>query len=183
MDNGASSYRRYLQGDEEAFRDIVKLYFDGLLLFVNGYVKDIETAEDIVIDVFTQLVIHKNRFHFRNSLKTYLYVMGRSRALDHLKRKKKVQFTELTHDAPIQDPRWDPEEQLLADEEKAQLHRAMEQLPEDQRMVLYLVYFQELSCEEAAKVLRKNRKQVYNLLYKGKEGLRTILQKEGITDL
>ena len=179
MDNGASSYRRYLQGDEEAFQDIVKLYFDGLLLFVNGYVKDIETAEDIVIDVFTQLVIHKNRFHFRNSLKTYLFVMGRSRALDYLKRRKKVQFTEFGEGVEVKDPQGDPAEQLLADEEKRQLYKAMEQLPEEQRMVLYLVYFRELSCEETAKVLRKNRKQVYNLLYKGKEALRAILEKEG----
>ena len=54
MDNGESSYRRYLKGDEEAFQEIVKLYFDGLVLFVYGYVKNLETAEDIAIDVFAQ---------------------------------------------------------------------------------------------------------------------------------
>ena len=180
MDNGASSYRRYLQGDEEAFEEIVKLYFDGLLLFVYGYVRNLETAEDIVIDVFTQLVVHKHRFHFRNSLKTYLFVMGRSRALDHLKRVKKVQFTELTEESRLRDPQPGPEEQLLADEEKRQLYSAIAQLPEEQRQVLHLVYFRELSCEEVAKILRKNRKQVYNLLYKGKEALRTTLKKEGM---
>ncbi len=178
MDNGASSYRRYLKGDEEAFQEIVKLYFDGLVLFINGYVKDLDAAEDIAIDVFTQLVVHKHRFHFRNSLKTYLFMMGRSRALDYIKHRNKLQFTELSEELPLPDPKPGPEEQLIAEEAKRELHRAMDKLPEEQRQVLHLVYFQELSCEEAAKVLKKNRKQVYNLLYRGKETLRTILAKE-----
>lgn len=180
MDNGESSYRRYLKGDEDAFQEIVKLYFDGLALFVHGYVRDLEVAEDIAIDVFTQLVVHKHRFHFRNTLKTYLFMMGRSRALDHIKRGRKVQFTELSQDLPLADSQPGPEEQLIADEEKRILHEALLQLPEEQRQVLHLVYFQEMSCEEAAKVLKKNRKQVYNLLYRGKETLRAILAKEGV---
>ena len=183
MDNGASSYRRYLNGDEGAFQEIVKLYFDGLVLFVHSYVKDLETAEDIAIDVFTYLVVHKNRFHFRNSLKTYLYMMGRSRALDHLKHCKKLQFTELTPELPVADPAQSPEEQFVAEEEKRTIHKALSQLPEEQGKVLYLVYFQDLSCEEAARVLKKSKKQVYNLLYLGKQNLRTILAREGITVL
>ncbi len=183
MDNGASSYRRYLKGDEGAFQEIVKLYFDGLVLFIHGYVKDLDAAEDIAIDVFTQLVVHKHRFHFRNSLKTYLFMMGRSRALDHIKHGRRLKFTELSEELSLADPQPGPEEQLLANEEKRELHRALAQLPEEYGQVLHLVYFQELSCEEAARVLKKNRKQVYNLLYKGKEALRTILKKEGIMEL
>lgn len=178
MDNGESSYRRYLKGDEEAFQEIVKLYFDGLMLFVNGYVKNLETAEDITIDVFAYLVAHKQRFRFGHSLKTYLFTMGRSRALDHLKRGKKLQFTELSPGLPVADPQPGPEERLIAEEEKRLLHGALHKLPEEQRQVLHLVYFETMSCEEAAKVLKKNRKQVYNLLYRGKEALRTILTKE-----
>ena len=180
MDNGESSYRRYLEGDEEAFQEIVKLYFDGLMLFVYGYVKNLETAEDIAIDVFAQLVAKKKRFRFGNSLKTYLFTMGRSRALDHLKRGRKIQFTELSPELPVADPQPGPEEQLLKEEEKRILHGALGKLPEEQRQVLHLVYFQDMTCEEAARVLNKNRKQVYNLLYRGKETLRTILSKEVI---
>ena len=36
MDNGACSYRRFLDGDEEAFDEIVKEYFDSLVFFING---------------------------------------------------------------------------------------------------------------------------------------------------
>ena len=177
MDHGESSYRRYLKGEEDAFRDIVELHFDGLLLFGHGYVRDLDAAEDIVIDVFSQLVVHKNRFRFGHSLKTYLYMMARSRALDHLKHRDKLQMTELSSDLPIADEKPGPEEALIAEEDKKTLYRALSRLEENQRQALHLVYFRDLSCEEAAKVLKKSRKQIYNLLYRGKEHLRTILEK------
>ncbi len=178
MDHGESSYRRYLKGDEGAFRDLVELHFDGLLFFVHSYVRDLDTAEDIVLDVFTQLVVHKNRFRFGHSLKTYLYMMARSRALDHIKHRDKLQLTELTPELPIADHEPGPEEALISEEEKRALYRALSQLEENQRQVLHLVYFRDLTCEEATKVLKKSRKQIYNLLYRGKEALRTILAKE-----
>ena len=46
MDNGASSYRRYLDGEEEAFDEIVIALYDPLVLFLCRYVKDPHTAED-----------------------------------------------------------------------------------------------------------------------------------------
>ena len=47
MDNGESSYRRYLSGDESAFHDIVKEYFDPLVWFLHRYVRDMAAAEDL----------------------------------------------------------------------------------------------------------------------------------------
>lgn len=59
MDRGASNYRRFLDGDESAFDDIVNEYRMGLIMFINRYVHDIEASEDIAIDVFMHLFIHR----------------------------------------------------------------------------------------------------------------------------
>ena len=96
MDNGASSYRRFLDGDEGAFDDIMKELFCGLIFFIDRYVHDVHVAEDIAMDVFSDLVVHRHRYNFKVTLKTYLYMLGRSRALDHLKRRKTVDFVELS---------------------------------------------------------------------------------------
>ena len=45
MDNGANSYRRFLEGDESAFDEIMKELFDGLVFFIDRYVHDIHAAE------------------------------------------------------------------------------------------------------------------------------------------
>ena len=52
MDNGASSYRRFLDGDDEGIVEIIKEYKDGLMLFINRYVDNIHIAEELTEDVF-----------------------------------------------------------------------------------------------------------------------------------
>ena len=80
---------------------------------------------------------------------------------------------QLTSDEP------DPEETFLADERKRAVNKALEQLSEELRVVVHLVYFEELSYDEAAKVMKKNRKQIDNLLYRAKNALRNAIGKEG----
>ena len=179
MDNGASSYRRYLNGDEAAFHEIVREYFDNLVFFIDRYVRDSTAAEDIAIDVFTQLVVNKHRYNFRVSLKTYLFMIGRSRALDYIKHRSKIQTVELSEVPEIASDEPPLEEMLLADARKRAVNAALEQLSEEMRLAIHLVYFEDMSADEAAKVLKKNRKQVYNLLYRAKKQLRTILGEEG----
>ena len=92
MDNGASSYRRFLNGDQSAFDEIMQELFHGLVFFINRYVQDIHTAEDLAIDTFSDLLVHRYRYNFKVSLKTYLFMVGRSRALDYIKTSQSVAF-------------------------------------------------------------------------------------------
>ncbi len=178
MDNGASSYRRYLDGDEAAFEQIVKEYFDPLTGFIDSYVHDAATAEDIAIDTFSDLIVHKHRYNFRVSLKTYLFMIGRSRALNYIKRRNRFQMVELDL-AERELPEAPSPELLYTDHQRDQAVRdALTQLHGDMREAVYLVYFEGMSCAEAAKVMRKTVKQVYNLLYRAKTSLRTILAEE-----
>ena len=71
------------------------------------------------------------------------------------------------------------EELILLDERKQLLNRALKQLPEDMQLAVHLVYFEDLTYDDAARVMKKNRKQVANLLYRAKEKLRAILGKDG----
>ena len=178
MDNGASSYRRFLNGDESAFEDIMKELFRGLVFFIDGFVHDTHAAEDIAIDTFSDLVVHRHRYNFKVTLKTYLYMVGRSRALDYIKHRKVIEFTELSELQTVADDEV-LEETVLKSEQKRRIHAALAKLPRDMREVVHLIYFDEMTYEEAAKVMRKNRKQVDNLLYRAKKELRVILGKDG----
>ena len=179
MDNGASSYRRFLDGDENAFGELMKELFRGLVFFIDGFVHDPHAAEDIAIDVFSDLVVHRHRYNFKVSLKTDLYMLGRSRALDYLRHRKLQELVELTEAHAVADERAALEELLLTDDRKRQLHTAIAKLSEDMRTAVHLIYFEEMTYEEAARIMRKNRKQVDNLLYRAKKELRTMLGKDG----
>ncbi len=176
MDNGARSYRRYLDGDDSAFDDIMKEMFDNLIFFVNRYVNDPHTAEDIAIDAFADLVVHKTRYNFKVTLKTYLFMVARSRALNCLKRRKRRAEVCLSED--VRQETKTLEEMFLANEREKQLHAALQKLSEDMRAAIHLVYFEGLSYDETACVMKKNRKQIDNLLYRAKKELRAILGKE-----
>ena len=178
MDNGASSYRRFLNGDESAFDEIIKESFDNLVFFIDRYVHDIHAAEDIAIDALSDLVVNKHRYNFKVTLKTYLFMLGRSRALNYIKHRKVIEFVELT-EADNTAEQKKLEEIILSDERKRIVNNALNALPDDMRVVIHLVYFEDLSYDEAAKVMKKNRKQVDNLLYRAKKELRIILGKDG----
>ena len=179
METGEMYYRRYLDGDPTAFDGILQLYRNQLTFFINRFVRDLDTAEDLAIDTFMYLIVHRHRYNFKTSLKTYLFMIGRSRALDYLRHQNRFTMVELS-DAERELPSVPgPEESILREVQKQELNRAMDTLPQDMQTVLHLVYFEELSYEEAAKVMRKNKKQVANLLYRAKAQLRAILGREG----
>ena len=178
MDHGASSYRRYLDGDESAFDEIVKELFDPLVFFIDQYVRDVYAAEDIAIDVFADVVAHPKRYNFKVTLKTYLFMLGKSRALNYIKHRRSLRESVIDDAYPLPDGGNTPETLFLQDERSRAVHAALAKLSDDMRLAVHLVFFEQLSYEETARVMKKNKKQVDNLLYRAKKELRAILGEE-----
>ena len=86
MDNGESSYRRFLDGDTGGFDELVNMYHDALIYFINGFLFDITESEDVAEDTFMELIVHPKRFSFRSSLKTYIFQIARNKAIDRVRR-------------------------------------------------------------------------------------------------
>ncbi len=181
MFNGAACYRRYLDGDERAFDELMDFYHDGLILFINKIVGNYSVAEELAADCFVELLIHKKRFLGNSDFKTYLYSIGRHKAIDYVRKdaKKKIiapeELPEIENNERI-------EESFIEDESKRALHKAISQLNEDYRAAVYLIFFEELSYDAAAKVLGKSKKQIDNLIYRAKGALKKILTEGGSED-
>ncbi|HHT93753.1 MAG TPA: RNA polymerase sigma factor [Clostridiaceae bacterium] len=176
-DIGADCYRRYLEGDESGFEDILDLYKDHLIFFINRYVSNLSIAEELAEDAFLELLIHKNRYNFKTSFKTYLFTIGRNKAIDYARRGSRYKFIDIDEVVEKSESYIQVEEKLLVDERKRVVNEALGSLKENYRAVLHLVYYEELSYEEAAKVMKKNRKQIENLVYRARKALREVLEK------
>lgn len=176
MGQGESSYKRYLEGDEDAFNEVLELYYNNLTLFVNGYLNDVHASEDVAIDAMLELVIHKKRFDFRSSLKTYLFAIGRHKALNHLKKHRRELPLPLD-EAALAD-RDSLEREVIAGESRRAVLKALGELPEDMRVAVHLVHIEGLSYREAGKVMKKNEKQVDNLLTRAKKLMRVSIETE-----
>lgn len=181
MDNGASSYRRFLDGDDNGIAEIVKDYKDGLILYLNGYVNNIYIAEELCEDTFFRLITKKPRFSGKSSFKTWLYTIGRNVAIDFIRHKSKILNT------PIEDiENYLSDETILTqsyikEERKIAVHKALSKLTTDYQAILWLIYFDGFTNKEAAMILKKNDRQIKNLLYRAKQSLKSVLEKEGFT--
>ena len=86
MDHGAMCYRRFLDGEDSAFDEIMDRYHDSLILFINKLVGNYSIAEELAADTFVELLVHKKRFLGKCDFKTYLYSIGRHKAIDYIRR-------------------------------------------------------------------------------------------------
>jgi RNA polymerase sigma-70 factor (ECF subfamily) len=181
MDKKNSTYNEFYKQKEDAILELVAKYRYPLIFFTRGYVKNKEIAEDIVSDAFVKLMLKKQKIQDCNCLKTYLYSIAKNMSLDYLrknKRKKAYIFqTEQTENEEL-----NPENILYKNERQKTLIKCMIQLKDDYRSALYLQYFEELSVEAISKVMKKNKKQIYNLLERAKNVLEILLKKEGINE-
>jgi len=176
MDNGASSYRHFLDGYDSGIVEVVEEYKDPLILYLNNYVNNIHTAEELAEDTFFKLMIKKPRFSDKSSFKTWLYAIARNIAIDHLRRRSKS-ADELIEDVLISED--DLERNYFREEQKVILHKYLAEIKSEYREALYLTFFEELTNEQAAKVMKKNKRQVEMLLYRGKLALKERMEREG----
>lgn len=179
MDIGASSYRRFLDGDDEGIAAIVREYKDGLILYLNGYVSNIYIAEELAEDTFFRLMTKHPRFAGKSSFKSWLYAIGRNVAVDFLRHNARQRCIPLEKLETYLKDEQNLEQNYIKGERKIIVHRALSTLSHDYQTVLWLVYFEGFSNKEAAQILHKSDRQMRNLLYRAKVSLRTKLEKEG----
>lgn len=178
MDNGASSYRRFLDGDDNGIIEIIRDYKDGLILFLNRYVNNIHIAEELTEETFVRIVTRKPRFVAKYSFKTWLYTIGRNIAINYKKHEGKIADTAIDDIGNVSRDEEALENSYLRKEQKIIVHRALSRINPDYGKVLYLKFFEDLTNEQIAKVMKRNRRQVENLIYQAKQSLKAELEKE-----
>jgi RNA polymerase sigma-70 factor (ECF subfamily) len=179
MDNGASSYSRYLVGDDSALGDIVREYKDGLTIYLNSFTNNIHDAEELMEETFFKLAYKKPKYTGKSSFKTWLFSIGRNLAIDYLRRMKKKGDTSLDECSELNSG-LDIEENYIKEEQKLMIHRALKKLRSQYSQAICLTYIEGFSNSEAACIMHKSSRQMTNLLYQAKKALREELEKEGM---
>ena len=168
-------YAQYQAGDEAAFDELVALFEAELTEFIYGYIGDRYEARQLMIESLARLAT-RNRFMGRSSVKTYLYAIGKNLALDHLRAVRKdrhISFDELVELQAAQGET--PAQYMEREEGKQSIRTAMQSLKEEYRVVLELLYFEDLSRTETALRMSMSTKQVSDLAFRAKKSLKRIL--------
>lgn len=173
--NDKKLYQDFLNGNVRAFDEIVYTYKNGLISFISRYVKDIEIAEDLSQEVFVDLYINKEKYNFKFSLKTYLYTIGKYKAIDYL---KKLKHYETIENLEIANEK-NTEDEILLYESNATVVNTLKKLKKNYEIALYLADIENLSYKEIAKITKSTIPQVKVTIHRARKSLKKIIEKEG----
>ena len=139
--------------EEEAFNELVLRYQERLYFHIRKIVIHHEDADDALQNTFLKVWRSLSDFRSDSSLFTWLYRIATNEALTLLKQKKKRSFApwgdveRKMGDSLESDPWFD------GDQIQLQLQKAILKLPEKQRLVFNMKYFDEIKYEDMAEIL------------------------------
>ncbi|MBR3002953.1 MAG: RNA polymerase sigma factor [Clostridia bacterium] len=145
-----------------------------MIYFIYRYVKNIDIAEDLAQDVFVYILIHKENYDFNYALKTYLFTIAKSKALNYLKREKRI--TQINEN-DVYDLH-ELEEKVFLNERKNNLRQAINSLKPEYQNAVYLADIEELSYKEIGQIMNKTESNVKVLIHRARKSLEDIVRKE-----
>lgn len=170
-------YKKFLGGETDVLDELLLRYKESLTLFILSLIHDEGDAEDIMMETFSLLLSRRVLFLGKSTFKTWLFGIGRNLARNYLRTKHAEPMGEELDELPSTS--FDNvENSVIRSEENRELMNAMQKLPEEYRMVLFLQYFEDMSNREIALVMKKTDKQIYNLTARAKARLAELLNRE-----
>ena len=170
---------RVAAGDREAMRALYLRHHVRVFRFVMRLVRNQAMAEDIISEVFLDVWRQAASFEGRSAVSTWLLAIGRFKALSALRRKSEE---ELSDDAAaaIPDPAESPELAVQKKDTGAILRRCLTALSREHREVIDLVYYQEKSVEEVARIVGIPEATVKTRMFYARKKLSTLLKSAGV---
>ena len=165
-----------IESDLHYFDKIMDEHSKHLLRIAYLYVKNWDTAEDIVQEVFIKHFLQAQQFEGRASLKTYLTVMTANKSKDYLRswqHKKNMLVSNLFSSTKGIDTTLEQEEHLA-------LHKAIFKLPIKYREPLILFYYDEQSITEISSFLKLNENTVKTRLRRAKQQLKQFMEESDL---
>ncbi len=164
-------------GDRNAFGDLVRLHYPGVVRVVFRLCGDARLAEDMAQEAFLRAWIKLSSLHPQSSIRNWFYRIAVNAALDVLRRRPEETLEdEATQMLP--DQKASPEAAMIEKEGKTQVQQAIQSLPEAARSVLILREYGELSYQEIANVLDVPVGTVMSRLNYARNRLRELLKEE-----
>jgi len=169
--------QKLLEGNQDAFSYMIDAYSKLLWVVVGGILGNVGTTQDIeecISDVYVQIWKNPNAFNQqKGSLKTFLAVVAKGKALDTYRKLTKSKIIEL--DEAIQSTDDDLLDYIADKEMVQELYTAIESLTEPNKEIVIRRYFFEEKPASIAKSTSLPVKEVENRLYQSKLKLRKKL--------
>lgn len=143
--------------NDSVFHRLYDQYHQDVFQFLLYMVKNKQTAEDLMHEVYVRVLKAFSRFEGKSSEKTWLFSIAKNVAIDHFRKssvRKRHAFDFFDWEKQeLRSTEALPEELAEMNDEMKQLLNALDECTGDQKMVVIMRYFQDLSISETSQIL------------------------------
>ncbi len=178
------------KGDMSAFELLVRRYQDALVNYIHYTINDYHRAEDLAQETFLRVFKSASRYEPKAPFKSWLYTIATNLSKNEIRNRarRNTYFLEdmvdenedVYHSEFMIDTRYQPDILYEKKERQQLIKKALKQLPENQRLALTLVTYQELSYEEISEILNCSIGSVKSLIHRARQNIKKLLIKAGI---
>ena len=175
--------KRFQEGDERAYIELVKRYKDRLLNFVYRYLNSFEQSEDVVQDTLMKLYTSAHMYREIAKFSTWIFTIAANLAkseLRRLKRRRVISIHSMGYDDKeyeIPSEEYDPAKETTSNYGEKQIQEAIDTLPDQFKTVIILRQVQQLSYEEISQILGISIGTVKSRINRGRLRLQKMLKE------
>lgn len=137
---------------ELAFNEIVETYTERLYWHVRRFVCSHEDTDDLLQDVFIKIWNSLPSFRGESRIYTWLYRIATNETLNHLRKIRRENAVSFDIVGEMLATRIDEDPSFNDNALQRELHKAIQRLPEKQRLVFNMRYFDEMKYEDIAEI-------------------------------
>jgi len=152
---------RFLNGDNEAFDNLLNIYLKPIYNFIFRLTRDMSSTEDLTQEVFIKVWKNLSRFNQNKSFKVWIFSIARNTAYDFLKKKKSLPFAFFEDEEGnnwidnIADDKILPNEILEKADLAKNIEKSLGKIPKNYQIILLMRYQDDFSLMEIAEILKK----------------------------
>ncbi len=175
--------KRFQEGDFEAFNELVRRYRKRVYEIAYNFTHNPDDALDLTQEIFLRAFKSLGTFKHKSSFYTWLYSISRNYCIDYTRRKKRYHEMEINENLPHKSEDYlysgsrvpSPDDKVEREELRRKIEEAIDSLPDMQRQVFILRYYEGLPLKEIAKVLNRSIGTVKANLFHATRKLREML--------
>ena len=156
---------RYGKGNEDAFRELISRYKNGLYAFLKRFLTRQDLIDDVFQETFLQLFNSRDSFDMTRPLRPWLFTIAANKAKDALRKRQRKSAMSIGSIADSQEMSFDdvlnaitadetrPYEELQRDEMAVRVRSVIAGMPQNLREILILSYFNKFSYKQMSQIL------------------------------
>jgi len=148
--------KNYISGDNSSFEVLLNRHKNRVFAFIMSKIKNKDLSEDIFQDTYVKVVnsLQKGKYNEEGKFLPWVMRIAHNLVIDHFRKQNKMQMIRSNNDFDIfdviKDSKINADEKLIKDQIFSDLNSLIDKLPYDQKEVLKMRYYEELSFKKIA---------------------------------